>query len=40
MGDTQWFFDHITAQGVPFDIMGQSYYPMWHGSHRGPDRPT
>jgi len=32
MGDTRWFFDNITAQGVPFDIMGQSYYPMWHGS--------
>jgi arabinogalactan endo-1,4-beta-galactosidase len=32
MGDTQWFFDHIAAAGVPFDIIGQSYYPMWHGS--------
>jgi arabinogalactan endo-1,4-beta-galactosidase len=32
MGDTRWFFDNITAQGVPFDIIGQSYYPMWHGS--------
>jgi arabinogalactan endo-1,4-beta-galactosidase len=32
LGDTQWFFDNITAQGVPFDIIGQSYYPMWHGS--------
>jgi len=32
LGDTRWFFDNITAQGVPFDIIGQSYYPMWHGS--------
>ena len=32
MGDTRWFFDNITAQAVPFDIIGQSYYPMWHGS--------
>ena len=32
LGDTQWFFDNITAQQVPFDIIGQSYYPMWHGS--------
>ena len=32
MGDTQWFFDNVTAHGVPFDIIGQSYYPMWHGS--------
>jgi len=32
MGDTQWFFDNITTWGVPYDIIGQSYYPMWHGS--------
>ena len=32
LGDTRWFFDNITAQQVPFDIVGQSYYPMWHGS--------
>ena len=32
MGDTRWFFDNITTQAVPFDIIGQSYYPMWHGS--------
>ena len=29
---TQWFFDHLNAQGVPYDIIGQSYYPFWHGS--------
>ncbi len=32
LDDTRWFFDNITAQQVPFDIIGQSYYPMWHGS--------
>jgi arabinogalactan endo-1,4-beta-galactosidase len=32
MGDTRWFFDNIVARGVPFDLIGQSYYPMWHGS--------
>ena len=29
---TQWFFDHLNAQSVPYDIIGQSYYPFWHGS--------
>lgn len=29
---TRWFFDKLTAQNVPFDIIGLSYYPFWHGS--------
>lgn len=29
---TQWFFDHIQASGVPFDLIALSYYPWWHGS--------
>ena len=29
---TQWFFDHLQAQGVAFDFIGLSYYPWWHGS--------
>jgi arabinogalactan endo-1,4-beta-galactosidase len=29
---TRWFFDHIKAQDVPFDIIGESYYPFWHGT--------
>jgi len=29
---TQWFFDNLTARQVPFDIIGESYYPWWHGS--------
>lgn len=28
----RWWFDEITAHGVPFDIIGLSYYPFWHGS--------
>jgi arabinogalactan endo-1,4-beta-galactosidase len=32
MGDTQWFFDNMVTWEVPFDIIGQSYYAMWHGS--------
>ncbi|HEY2805192.1 MAG TPA: glycosyl hydrolase 53 family protein [Gemmatimonadales bacterium] len=32
LGGTQWFFDHITAAGVPFDLIGLSYYPWWHGT--------
>jgi arabinogalactan endo-1,4-beta-galactosidase len=26
-----WWFDHIDAEHVPFDLIGQSYYPFWHG---------
>jgi arabinogalactan endo-1,4-beta-galactosidase len=28
---TQWYFDKLVAQQVAFDIIGQSYYPWWHG---------
>lgn len=28
---TQWFFDHLNAQAIPYDIIGESYYPFWHG---------
>jgi len=29
---TQWFFDSLQSQQpVPFDIIGESYYPFWHG---------
>jgi len=27
-----WFFDNLIAHHVPFDIMGLSYYPFWHGN--------
>jgi arabinogalactan endo-1,4-beta-galactosidase len=26
--------DHVLAQDVPFDVIGQSYYPRWHGTLR------
>ena len=29
---TKRFFDGIIARGVEFDVIGQSYYPWWHGS--------
>ena len=29
---TKWFFDNLIDQGVEFDIIGQSFYPEWHGS--------
>lgn len=28
----RWFFDNLTRRNVPFDIIGLSYYPFWHGS--------
>lgn len=29
---TKYFFDKIFSYGIDFDIIGQSYYPWWHGS--------
>jgi arabinogalactan endo-1,4-beta-galactosidase len=29
---TRYFFDKILSYGIDFDIIGQSYYPWWHGS--------
>jgi len=28
----RWWFDNITRREVPFDVIGISYYPFWHGS--------
>jgi arabinogalactan endo-1,4-beta-galactosidase len=28
---TKWFFDNLNDQGVPYDIIGESYYPFYHG---------
>ncbi|MCX5800832.1 MAG: arabinogalactan endo-1,4-beta-galactosidase [Candidatus Eisenbacteria bacterium] len=28
----RWFFDKVMEQEVPFDLIGLSYYPWWHGS--------
>jgi arabinogalactan endo-1,4-beta-galactosidase len=30
-GGAEYFYDHILAQGVNFDVIGLSYYPFWHG---------
>ncbi len=30
-GTTQSYFDNLNAQGVPYDIIGESYYPFYHG---------
>jgi arabinogalactan endo-1,4-beta-galactosidase len=27
----RWFFDHVLEQNVAFDVIGESYYPFWHG---------
>jgi arabinogalactan endo-1,4-beta-galactosidase len=31
-GTFRWWFDNITALGVPFDVIGASYYGYWDGS--------
>lgn len=28
----RWWFDNITQRNVPFDVIGASFYPYWHGS--------
>lgn len=29
---SRWFFDNLISKGVEFDTIGQSYYPLWHGT--------
>lgn len=29
---TRAFFDRFLSYGIGFDVIGQSYYPWWHGS--------
>jgi arabinogalactan endo-1,4-beta-galactosidase len=29
---TKYFFDNLQSYGIKFDVIGQSYYPWWHGS--------
>jgi arabinogalactan endo-1,4-beta-galactosidase len=29
---SRWFFDHLMAEDIAFDLIGLSYYPWWHGS--------
>lgn len=28
---TMWFFDNLDNEGVPYDIIGESYYPFFQG---------
>jgi arabinogalactan endo-1,4-beta-galactosidase len=43
---TQWYFDNLLREQVEFDLIGESYYPFWHGGletvrdclHRAADR--
>jgi arabinogalactan endo-1,4-beta-galactosidase len=28
---SKWFFAKLAAHGVPFDVIGLSYYPYWNG---------
>ncbi len=30
--DSRTLYDHIVAASVPFDVIGLSYYPFWHGT--------
>ena len=32
ISSTQWFYDNLISYGAQFDIIGQSYYPEWHGT--------
>ncbi|MGA2657136.1 MAG: glycosyl hydrolase 53 family protein [Verrucomicrobiota bacterium] len=29
---TQYFFDKLDSYDIPYDVIGQSYYPWWQGS--------
>jgi len=32
MKGTKAFFDKLSSYEIPYDVIGQSYYPWWHGS--------
>jgi arabinogalactan endo-1,4-beta-galactosidase len=32
MAATKSFYDHCAEYGIEFDVIGQSYYPWWHGN--------
>jgi arabinogalactan endo-1,4-beta-galactosidase len=29
---TKWYFDHLTKSHVTYDVIGQSFYPNYHGT--------
>ena len=30
--ESQFFLDNMAKRNVPFDVIGLSYYPKWHGT--------
>lgn len=30
--ESEFFLDNMIARGLSFDVIGESYYPKWHGS--------
>lgn len=30
--ESEFFIDNMLSRGVKFDVIGQSYYPKWHGT--------
>jgi len=30
--ESVWFIDNMLARGVQLDVIGESYYPRWHGT--------
>ena len=32
IGGLTWWYDEVTERGVPFDLVGLSYYGYWHSS--------
>jgi arabinogalactan endo-1,4-beta-galactosidase len=32
LAGTRKFLDKLNSYGIPYDVIGQSYYPWWHGS--------
>ena len=33
--DVTWFYNQLTEEGVNWDVIGLSYYPMWHNTITG-----
>ena len=30
--ESEFFLDNMIKRGVNFDVIGESYYPKWHGT--------
>ena len=31
-GLQEWWLDNVLKEGIDFDVIGESYYPYWHGN--------